>query len=90
MPRKKHGLAKPFWSQELTCLKQKSYDANNLWKSCGRPRHGPIHEEKIRCNLMYKSQLRKSKLDTSRSMSAQLSDNLLNNSFLEKLEPNKW
>ena len=47
LPRKKHGLAKPFWSKELTCLKQKSYDANNVWKSCGRPRNGPIHEEKI-------------------------------------------
>ena len=56
----------------------KAHDANNLWKSCGRPRNGTIHEEKIRCNLMYKSQLRKSKHDTSHSMSAELSDNLLN------------
>ena len=78
LPRKKHGLAKPFWSHELTLLKQKSLDAHNLWKNCNCPRFGPIYEEKIRSNLNYKSQLRKSKKDSECKMSAQLCDDLLN------------
>ena len=78
LPRKKHGLAKDFWSPELTNLKQKSFDANELWKSCGSPRSGPIFDEKVRSNLLYKSHLRKAKSDTDCRMSTNLSNDLLN------------
>ena len=84
LPRKRHGLAKPFWSPELSALKQKSLDAHNLWKSCNCPRSGPIYIEKMKSNYNYKVQLRKSKTEVNRSMSAQISSNLLNkdsNSF---------
>ena len=84
LPRKKHGFAKSFWSDELTQLKQKSLDAHNLWKSCSCPRNGPIFDEKVRSHLNYKSQLRKSKSDTDRELSEELSQNLLekdSNSF---------
>ena len=78
LPRKRHGLAKPFWSPELTDLKKKSLDAHNLWKNCNCPRSGPIYHEKLQTNYNYKLQLRKSKAETNRSMSAQISNNLLN------------
>ena len=78
LPRKKHGLAKDFWSPELTNLKQKSFDANELWKSCGSPRSGPIFDEKVRSNLLYKSHLRKAKSVTDCRMSSNLSNDLLN------------
>ena len=42
LPRKKHGLSKPYWSPELTALKQQSIDAHDLWRTCGCPRSGPI------------------------------------------------
>ena len=78
------GFAKSFWSDELTQLKQKSLDAHNLWKSCNCPRNGPIFDEKIRCNLNYKKQLRKSKSNTDHESSEHLTNNLLDkdgNSF---------
>ena len=77
LPRKQHGLAKPFWSPELTALKQKSLDAHNLWKSCNCPRSGPLYREKLQTNYEYKKQLRKSKAEMNSNMSTQISDNLL-------------
>ena len=87
LPRKKHGISKPFWSPELSALKQKSLDAHNLWKSCNCPRNGPIFNEKKRSNYEYKSMLRKSKLESNRAMSVELSNDLLSkdsNSFWKK------
>ena len=84
LPRKKHGLSKPFWSPELTALKEKSVDAHKLWKNSNCPRSGPIFVEKQRSNYAYKQFLRKSKNESSSSMSSELSSNLLNkdtNSF---------
>ena len=77
LPRRKHGISKPYWSSELTELKQKSIDAHELWRSCNSPRSGPIFDEKQRCNYAYKRYLRKSKTETRTSLSSQLSDNLL-------------
>ena len=60
LPRKKHGISKPYWSSELSELKQKSFDAHELWRSCNCPRSGPIFDEKQRCSYAYKRYLRKS------------------------------
>ena len=87
LPRRKHGLTKPFWSPELTVLKQKSLDSHILWKDCKCPRSGPVYDEKIRANSQYKYCLRRSKKDSSSSMSNQMSNNLLNtdkNAFWKK------
>ena len=77
LPRKQNCLAKPFWSPELTALKQKSLDAHNLWKSCNGPRSGPLYREKLQTYYEYKTQLRKSKAEMNCNMSTQISDNLL-------------
>ena len=77
LPRRKHGISKPYWSPELTELKQKSFDAHQLWRNCNRPRTGPIFLEKQRTNYEYKLQLRKSKSVTRSNLSSQLSENLL-------------
>ena len=77
LPRKKHGLAKPFWSAELSELKQKSVDAHNLWKDSNCPRSGPIFHEKQRTNYAYKKLLRDCKNERSSRMTSELSSNLL-------------
>ena len=82
LPRKKHGIAKPYWSPELTALKQKSIDAHNLWKNCNCPRTGPIFSEKVRSNYEYKKLLRQSKSTRSSSMTSELSNNLFNKDSL--------
>ena len=57
LPRRRHGLAKSYWTPELSELKQKSLDAHRLWQNCNCPRSGPIYLEKVRTNSQYKSNL---------------------------------
>ena len=78
LPRKTHGLSKPYWSPHLSELKRKSFDAHKLWVDCNRPKSGPIFDEKMRTNYQYKLSLRKSKNSSRLSMSDDLSNNLLN------------
>ena len=47
LPRRRHGLAKPYWTSELNDLKKKSFDAHKLWLNCNSPRSGTIYNEKI-------------------------------------------
>ena len=79
LPRKKHGLAKPYWSPELSAAKQRSYDAHKLWLDCSCPRSGPLFNEKVQSNYRYKLLLRQSKNIVNSSVSDSLSNNLLNN-----------
>ena len=84
LPRRRHGLAKPFWTDELNDLKKKSFDAHRLWLSSDSPRSGPIYIEKIRTNSQYKLMLRKCKRECNNNISDDLANNLLskdNNSF---------
>ena len=77
LPRKKHGLAKSFWSDELTYLKRQSMDAFILWKNAGSPKSGPIFMEKNHAHSQYKRALRWSKRDHEHGISDNLSHNLL-------------
>ena len=65
LPRKKHGLAKPYWSPELNVLKQKSIDAHKVWRDCNCPKSGPVFREKVNANYQYKLLLRRSKNSSS-------------------------
>ena len=78
LPRRKHGLSKPYWSPELTELKEKSLKAFRLWKDCGSPQSGPVFNEKIRTNYNYKLRLRQSKNVEKKGISDNLSNSLAN------------
>ena len=77
LPRKKHGVAKPFWTPTLTSLKQKSCDAHDLWKTAGCPRSGAIFVEKNASKMKYKLELRKSKNEARQLVSDRMSNNLM-------------
>ena len=77
LPRKTHGVAKHFWSEELSALKRKSVDAFALWKSAGCPKSGHLFLEKNHAHLQYKRALRKSKKDCAHDISDELSYDLL-------------
>ena len=77
LPRKKHGIAKHFWSEELSSLKRKSIDASALWRSAGCPKSGNVFLEKNHAHLQYKRALRKSKKESAFNISDELSHNLL-------------
>ena len=76
LPRRRHGISKPFWSPELTALKQKSIDSHILWRDCGSPRSGPIFEEKMRSNYQYKTVLRRAKNKSNHELSSRMSSDL--------------
>ena len=85
LPRKKVGVAKHYWSDELSSLKNKSIDAFQLWKIHGCPRHGPFFHEKNTAHLNYKRGLRKAK----RQCESSISDSLCND-FLSKNPDKFW
>ena len=79
LPRRRHGFSKPYWSPELTDLKQKSYDAHRLWLDHGRPRSGAVFHEKRQTSLQYKLFLRRSKKAVDDGLSDDLTGHLINN-----------
>jgi len=52
---------KHYWDGELTDLKNKSIAAHDLWKACGRPSQGPIHDAKRCAKAEYKRAIRNKK-----------------------------
>ena len=61
LPRKQHGAACNFWSNELSNLKCKSMESHDLWKLAGCPSSGPIFRERCRTHLEYKAAIRLAK-----------------------------
>ena len=59
IPRKRSaGVAKDWWSPELSRLKNQSIDIQALWLQQGRPRQGPIFNERLRVRAAYKNAIR--------------------------------
>ena len=81
LPRRRRGISKGYWSDELTELKQKSFDAFSLWELAGSPKNGPIFQEKENARLNYKRCLRKSKRNDVDSISHKLSHGLNGGDF---------
>ena len=51
----KKNFYKFWWSEELDCLKQPSIDSNRLWKAAGKPRHGPIFDNRQSHHMVYRN-----------------------------------
>ena len=58
LPRYGPGVAKDWWSSDLSALKEKSIDIHNIWLAEGRPRHGPTFLERLRVRAAYKRAIR--------------------------------
>ena len=58
LPRQKPGIRKDWWNEDLDNLKKESIDIHNSWKNAGRPRQGPLHEERLRVRAAYKLALK--------------------------------
>ena len=54
VPLKKTNFYKYWWDTELDVLKEDSIRANDIWVAAGRPRSGPVYEEKRKCKNTYK------------------------------------
>ena len=58
LPRHKPGVQKPWWTEELTNLRQKSIDIHRLWQSEGKPRSGPTNTERLKVKAAYQKAIK--------------------------------
>ena len=61
LPKRPKGIEKDWWSPELSHLRDNSIRIQSLWVAEGRPRHGPIYDERLRVRAAYKDAIRKAK-----------------------------
>ena len=85
LPKKSpHGKrGKGFWTEVLTRLKNESVRTFNAWKHSGRPRCGPIFEEKKNAHYSYEAELRKQRRLFAAARSEALEDQLVNKNFVQ-------
>ena len=79
LPRRKPGVSKSFWNDELTELKSASVDAFILWSDSGKPYSGPIYELKRSTNSRFKLALRKAKHTFDQERCDTIHSDLINN-----------
>jgi Reverse transcriptase (RNA-dependent DNA polymerase) len=85
VPERKKHFYRFWWNEELDSLKQKSVDDHKLWKSMGKPRHGPIHDKHRASKLLYKQRIREYQRTEMTSYTSELHEALL-----AKDGPNFW
>jgi len=66
-----------WWSQELSCLKEKAITSDRLWKDAGRPRSGPLFARRSSDKRLYKAAIRKQESDSVGRYTNELNDALL-------------
>ena len=77
LPKTNPISQRSFWTDELTNLKRESVECTNYWRSIGSPRHGPAFECKKKCQLLYKSKIRREKNNDAKKKSDTLHSDLL-------------
>ena len=58
LPRHKPGTEKDWWTSDLSEIRKQSIEIHSLWKNEGRPRNGPIQDERLRVRATYKRAIR--------------------------------
>jgi hypothetical protein len=96
VPTRKKQFYKFWWNEELDCLKQQSIDDHKLWKTLGKPRHGPIYDKHRASKLQYKQRIREFQRSETSSYTNELHEALLAKDgptfwkcWRSKLEPSK-
>jgi len=85
VPERRKQFYKFWWNEELDCLKQQSIDDHKLWKTMGKPRHGPIFDRHRASKLLYKQRIREFQRNETSAYS-----NALHEALLEKNGPTFW
>lgn len=67
---------KHWWSNELTLLKQQCILSHDAWKSNGRPKNGPLFEQKNYDKKQYRNLIHKQKLNEKQEISNSLVSSL--------------
>jgi len=77
VPQRKKNFYKFWWSEELDCLKQASIDSNRLWKAAGKPRHGPIFNNRQSHRMIYRKRIREEQRNETQAYTNELHDALM-------------
>ena len=77
VPKHHVNFHKFWWSQELSCLKEKAIISDNLWKDAGRPRSGQLFSHSNSDKRAYKYAIRNHESDSVGRYTNQLNDALL-------------
>lgn len=78
IPLTKANHFKQWWDEELDELKQNCIASHEKWESCGRPRWGPIFEQRNRDKKIYRSLIQTRKSDNKQDLSNSLLYSLYN------------
>ena len=76
IPSCSQNFFKYWWCQELDCLKQQSIDSDHLWKAAGRPRVGPLYDQRNKARRAYRLGLRQFRQTPTESYSNDLHEAL--------------
>jgi len=85
VPRSTKNFCKFWWDEEVKQLKEESVESNNMWKTAGKPRHGPIFDRRQRCRARYRRRVRDMEKSSLTSYT-----NDLHECLLKKNGPTFW
>ena len=85
LPRHKPGVQKHWWTDELTILRDKSIEIHRIWRVDGKPRAGPINDERLRARAAYRQGLKAAQKRPNQSCW-----NRLHRSFADKNTTDFW
>ena len=77
VPQRQKNFYKFWWSQELDCLKQASVNSSRLWVTAGKPRYGPIFNDRQSCRMVYRKRLRDEQRNETTSYTNELHNALV-------------
>ena len=78
VPRHRKNFFKFWWSQELDTLKECAIVSHRLWTEAGRPRVGPIYEQRNKDRRTYRAAIRRTEHDSAACFTNDLHEALLN------------
>jgi len=58
VPQRGKAFFKFWWKEELNSLKEASINSHRLWKAAGKPRSGPLYQQRQSSRLQYRKRLR--------------------------------
>jgi hypothetical protein len=58
VPCVEKNFFKFWWTEDLRLLKEESVTAEKIWRTCGKPRHGPIFDKRQSTRLAYRTRIR--------------------------------
>jgi hypothetical protein len=77
------NVVKPWWNSLLSELKRQAIISHNEWIEAGKPRHGPIYENRTKIKLKYKLEIKQTKTNAQNKISNDLQESLMNKNQVE-------